>query len=654
MAGIFLIEMDRTMGLKSSVGGGVKRIGRVAGRGASQVGAALVNTRRRLMRGRIPDYIVITLDRALAERPGQRPWWLAYLPGVEEELTLAGLSQVLQRIAGDPDVRGVLFLLKGTELTLSRAQNMAELFDRFRRRMDEHEGGVKELVVYAESVNGPTAVLLSAADRAVMPPAASWDVIGLQVTSTFLKEPLARVGIELEVARVAPWKTAADSLSRSEMSDAQREQLNWMLESLHGTLIDTISRGRSLARDDVAALIDRGPLTADAALAASLVDHLAYEDELPTLLGRQEAAETEAVAQEAAEAVRELERVPALSNGKPAATASPPQPVAVDAPTAAPIEPAKLATYSKSHRLLKYHVHPPSAGRIGVISLAGAIVPGRSRRFPVPLPLLGGDLIGSSTAQQQIRAARRDASLKAVVVYVDSPGGSALASDLIWRELTLLDDEKPVVIYMGAVAASGGYYIATPGRKIVAQSATLTGSIGVILAKVVNDGLWRKIGATTETIRRGENAGIFQPDAPWSAAQRTILDDQIDYTYRLFKQRVAEGRKLDYDALEPLCGGRVWTGEQALSHGLVDVLGDFQTAVEMAQELAGLAETARVEVVNVGPEKEKVLPLPARESLDEAARAAIFARELADGTLLRLLSRERCWLLAENLYQINA
>ncbi len=645
------------MGIKSSVGSGIKRVGRLVGRGASQAGALVVNSRRRLLHSRVPDYIVITLDRSVSVRPGQRPWWVAYLPGVEEELTLDGLAKVLQRIAGDPDVQGVVFLLKGTEMGLNQAQNMAELFDRFHHWVREYNDEVvKEIVVYAEAVNATAAVVLSAADRAILPPPATWDVIGLQVTSTFLKEPLARIGIEFEVARVAPWKTAADSVSRSEMSEAQREQLNWMLESLHGTLVAAISRGRGLTPAQVAALIDRGPLTAEEALAAGLIDHLAYEDELPMLLG----ADDEDIAQEQERRLTDASDAASQSdngdgnvlvpvNGQPIKTVYDSD----SGTTASLAKPAKLATYGQSHRLLTYHVAPPVTGRIGVISLEGAIVPGRSRSFPVPLPLLGGDLIGSTTAQQQIRAARRDERLDAVVLYVDSPGGSALASDLIWRELALLDAEKPVVVYMGAVAASGGYYVATPGRKIVAQAATLTGSIGVIMAKAVNEGLWHKIGATTETIRRGDNAGIFRSDAPWTADQRDLVDAQIDHTYRLFKQRVADGRKLDFDTLEPLCGGRVWTGAQALEHGLVDVLGDFQTAVEMAKELAGLDEAARVEVVDVGPEKQPVLPIPADAALNEAGEAAAFLRELADGSLTRLLLRERCWLLADDLADFN-
>jgi protease-4 len=602
--------MDITMGLKSIAGSSVKFVGRTVGRSVDWVGVNAANAWRMLLKGRIPDYIVLTLDRDLSELAGDRPWWLHYVPGFGDELSLEGLAAVLRRIAGDPDVRGIVFLLKGTELTLSQAQNLVALLARFRAWDGEYHGAArKEIVVYAETVSGPSALMLGVADRAILPPLASWDVVGLQVTSTFLKEPLARVGIDVEVARVAPWKTAADAVSRNEMSEAQREQLNWLLDSLHGTLVQGISQGRALEEAVVAGLIDRGPLTAEDALAAGLIDRIAYEDELPGVLGERE-VEVEAEGE------------------------------------------VTLGSFGQTERLLKHHLAPAAAGRIGVIRLEGAIMPGRSRNFPMPLPLLGDNLIGSTTAQQQIRAARRDTDLKAVVVYVDSPGGSALASDLIWRELKLLDEEKPVVIYMGPVAASGGYYIATPGRKIVAQSATLTGSIGVIVAKAVTQALVAKVGATTEVIRRGENAGIYRSDEPWSPTQRALVDEQLDYTYRAFKERVAAGRGLDFDALEPLCGGRVWTGQQALERGLVDAIGDFQTAVDLAKELAGIRADARVETVHITPEKRTVLPMPGKETLEEVQDAAAFTRELLDGSLLKLLATEQVWLLADNVAAI--
>ena len=225
---------------------------------------------------------------------------------------------------------------------------------------------------------------------------------------------------------------------------------------------------------------------------------------------------------------------------------------------------------------------------------------GPSRTSPVPLPLFGDETLGSTTAQQMIRRAAKDDSLAAVVVHVDSPGGSALASDLIWRELAQLDRKKPVVIYMGDVAASGGYYIAAPGRKIVAQGATLTGSIGVIMAKPVAAGAYAKLDAGWDTVQRGRNADLYSSLSAWEGDQRGVVERNLQHVYDEFKQRVAEGRHMDAEQLDTLAGGRVWTGEQALANGLVDQLGDFDVALEAACTAAGLPTDGSVETVAVG------------------------------------------------------
>jgi protease-4 len=274
---------------------------------------------------------------------------------------------------------------------------------------------------------------------------------------------------------------------------------------------------------------------------------------------------------------------------------------------------------------------------------------GASREFPVPLPLIGEDTLGSSSAQQQIRAARRDDSLDAVVVHVDSPGGSALASDLIWRELSLLAAEKPVVVYMGDVAASGGYYIATPAHKIVAQAATLTGSIGVILAKPVAAEALDKAHIRWETLRRGEHADLYASVTPWTEDARAAVAASMDAVYRTFKERVVAGRKIDMAALDDLAGGRVWTGEQALAHGLVDALGDFHTAVELACQEAGLPADGSVRVEAVAEPGRWQPALPQAPEQAELARWQTLARFVAGGALARRLQRERLWLLADGL-----
>ena len=286
------------------------------------------------------------------------------------------------------------------------------------------------------------------------------------------------------------------------------------------------------------------------------------------------------------------------------------------------------------------------------------MIVGESRSYPIPLPLVGDDMMGSETVIQEIRAARQDDRLAAIVFHVDSGGGSALASDLIWRELKLLDQEKPVIVYMGNAAASGGYYIATPGRKIIAQSATLTGSIGVVIAKPVTKEARARIGANREIVRRGDNAGLFTDDDLWTPAQRKKVEEQLFSVYDTFKQRVAEGRNLPFDAIDEIANGRVWTGKQALAHGLVDELGDFEIALLAACRAANLPEDGTVRTVTISRPNERLLgePVQAAQAAWQRVHGQGFggwATALVQGEWLRLVTRDPIWLISPDLPRIE-
>jgi protease-4 len=244
--------------------------------------------------------------------------------------------------------------------------------------------------------------------------------------------------------------------------------------------------------------------------------------------------------------------------------------------------------------------------------------------------------------------------LTAVVVHIDSGGGSALASDAIWRELALLDREKPVVVYMGDVAASGGYYLATPGRRVIAQAATLTGSIGVVIAKGVTDGLRAKIGAHREVLHRGENAGLYADDAAWTPSQIAQIEAMVRQVYGIFKQRVAAGRGLPLETLDAIANGRVWTGKQALAHGLVDELGDFELAYRAACRAAGLPEDGSVRTKAVAAPRRRLAAAPATvAALLGVSDPAAWAGPLLDGEWPRLLLSDPVWLIALGLPRLE-
>jgi protease IV len=601
-----------------SIGSGLGKVFAWLGRLWQELICWLHNRRRYLLRGRRPDYVVFTLEGELVERTPIQPRLYSLLPFFQTPLTLESLTAAMRHIAQDPDVRGVLFLVKGAQLSLAQAQSLSDLFGRFRRwdhefRQGERSHPPKEVVVYLEQGSNTTYSLAAAADRVVAPPLAHWNVTGLHSEPTFLADTLSLLGIHFDVVKIAPWKTAYDRFSQSSMSEANAEQLNWLLDGLFTDLIQAIARGRHLPEERVRELIDRAPLTTQEALDAGLFDAIAYEDELASLLqiGSREG-------QEARE--------------------------------------ARLLPYDKSKGYLLRRPRVKAQGAVGVISLSGLIAPGKSRKFPVNLPLLGDSVIGSSTVQQVVRAALRDDRLSAVVLHIDSGGGSASASDIMWRELTLLAQHKPLVIYMGNVAASGGYYIATPAHKVIAQSATLTGSIGVISGKPITTGVYEKVHAHRYSVQRGANADLYSDQKPWEGLQRVKIENQIEDFYRAFKERVATGRNLPFDELDPICSGKVWTGKQALERGLVDELGDFSLAAEVACKLAGLPCDERTPLITVSVEKPQ-MPLSAKDL--RADREQILAGLMATGmALLRRdweewLANERIWLLADELPKIR-
>ncbi len=574
---------------------------------------ALFNLRRRLRRKQLPDYLIFVLDQALAEREPDTPWWHAYIPGRKAPLTLEYLTTALERIAGDPAIKGVIFLGKGPTLSLAQAQSLAMLFQRFRQWDQAYHqpapGQGKRILFHLEQVTTPLYVAACAADQIYFTPLTTWEVLGLRTAPTFLKQSLAQLGITMDVVRISPWKSAMDMFSEAAMSPEHAQQLSWLLDSWYADIVGAICDGRKLTLEQVHTAIDSAPWSAEQAQHLGLIDAIVYEDELPALLG-------------------------------------------------APSQPATLRGAEKVQKLLLRHPRLYQTQQIGVISLCGSIMSGESQSRPLPIPLLGKETLGSATAQQQIRAARQADHFAAIIVYVDSPGGSALASDLIWRELYLLNQAKPVVIYMGDVAASGGYYIAAPGRRIVAQRATLTGSIGVVTAKAVTQDAYAKISANRQLIQRGANADLYDDLHTWAGEQRAKVEGGVLQVYDTFKARVATGRNLPYATLDTIANGRVWTGTQALGHGLIDEVGDFQHAVESACELANLPTDGTVRVHTISPGKEKLLaqPLAALSralGLTTLQQASQLAADVVNGDSHSHLRHDRYWLIAEDLPKIQ-
>lgn len=384
-------------------------------------------------------------------------------------------------------------------------------------------------------------VLATAFGELWLQPGGEIGLLGVGIETTFVRGTLDRLGIEPQFEQRYEYKNAADVLMRKEFTAAHREALERLAESVFSDAVETIADARGLTHDQVRELVNTGPRTASEAQAAGLVDRLGYRDQ-------------------AYDAMR------ARTGGKPELL---------------------FADRWRPHR--KLAPPPHRRGHVALVDVRGAIATGRTRRGPM------GRQAGSDTLSAQLRAARDNDRARAVVMRVESPGGSAVASEVIWREVwRLREADKPVIVSMGDVAASGGYYIACPAEVIVALPATLTGSIGVLGGKLVVDSLLERLGVGTGTVQQGAHALMYSARRSFSEDERARFAATVDAIYHDFVGKVAEGRQRPVADIEAVARGRVWTGRDALEAGLVDELGGLRDAVRIARERASLPEDAPV------------------------------------------------------------
>ena len=407
----------------------------------------------------------------------------------------------------------------------------------------------KPTVAWAESFGQgtsdlPAYVLASAFDEVWLQPSGDLNLLGVAVETTFLRGALDKLGVEPELEGRYEYKNAVDRVTRTELTPAHRESLERLSASLLDRAVSDIAQGRGLTADEVRSLVDTGPRAADEARQVGLVDRLGYRDEVYASV-RERVGDRATLLFADRWHPRQLPSLPSLP-GRP-------------------------------------------RGHVALVEVRGEIVSGASRRGP------RGRSVGSDTVTADLRAVLHDDGARAVVLHVDSPGGSGVASDTIWREVCRIRDAgKPVVVSMGALAASGGYYVACPADVIVALPATLTGSIGVLGGKFVVTELLDKLGLSTGVVEQGARARMFSARRPFTADERERMDAALDTFYALFTSRVAEGRGLTREAVEQVARGRVWTGADALGVGLVDELGSLRDAVRIARGRADLPERAPV------------------------------------------------------------
>ncbi|MCX7410736.1 MAG: signal peptide peptidase SppA [Planctomycetales bacterium] len=421
----------------------------------------------------------------------------------------------------------------------------------------------RKVYAWMESADTKGYLIAAACDQIVLPESGMLMLPGLRAEVSFYKNLFDKLSIEPQMLRVGEFKSAAEPYSRSEMSPAFREEMEAILDDYYRQIVETISAGRKLTPDQVKAIIDTGLHTAADAKKLGLIDVVGYEDAIESLIkGDDKTAEVKIT----------------KGYGKKK----------IDTDFSGFTGMAKMMNMMMG---VEPTTRKSTASKIAVISATGAIMSGASSTDS----FFGEQTMGSTTMIKAIRQARDDSTVKAVVLRVDSPGGSALASDLMWHELEALDGKKPFIVSMGDTAASGGYYIAMGADRIFAEPGTLTGSIGVVGGKIAFEKFYEKIGITTSVVMRGKNSGVLSPTTAFTETERTAMQKMLNDIYAQFTTKAATGRKMDVEKLEKMARGRVYTGSQALQLGLVDELGTLGDAIAFAKKSAGIDPDTKLE-----------------------------------------------------------
>lgn len=461
--------------------------------------------------------------------------------------SLTGLVMQFKKAKVDKRIKGVLLDVNMSGIGWGKAEEIRDAIADFR-------SSGKPVYAYIEFGLNKEYYIATAADKIIVPPPGELFINGLAADVLFFRGSLDKLGIYPDIYQIGKYKTAGDMFTQKQMTEAHKQYINELLDDLYGRYINTIAQARHKSPDEVRALIDEAPYNADKAKEVGLIDDAMYRDQVENMLKKQ-------FGQKESE----------------------------------PLVAVRGVDYRE--------VTPESLGlnkgeRIAVIYASGEIGSGSSQNSPS-----GDQSIGSDTVAKALNDAATDKTIKAIVLRVDSPGGSGLASDVIWRAVETANQKKPVVVSMSDVAASGGYYISASASKIIAQPSTITGSIGVLAGKPVMRGFYDWLGISNEYVLRGKTAGMFRETEKFSDEERAKFEEWIKTTYyRDFVPKVAKGRGKDPEFIDSVAQGRVWTGAQAKDRSLVDEFGGLDKAIDVAKQLANIPADKGVERV--------ILPYP--------------------------------------------
>jgi protease-4 len=494
-----------------------------------------------------------------------------FFGGTDESLT--NLVLQFRKAKSDKRIKAVVLDINMSGAGWGKAEEIRDAIGDFRT-------SGKPVYAYMELGLNKEYYIASSCDRIYLAPPGELFINGLAANVMFFRGSLDKLGVYPDIYQIGKYKSAGDTFTRKDMSEAHREFINSMLDDLFNRYVETIAKARGKTPEEMRGIIDNSPYGAQKAKEAGLIDSAAYRDELDkeikSKLGYKDTDELRVV---------------------------------------------RASEYRE--------VSPESLGlnkgeRIAVIYASGDIGSGKSENSPT-----GGQSIGSDTVAKALKDARDDKTIKAIVLRVDSPGGSGLASDIIWHAVGAAKEKKPVVVSMSDVAASGGYYISASANKIIAQPSTITGSIGVVGGKPVMKGFYDWIGVSNEYVLRGKNAGMFRETEKFTDDERAKFEEWIKTTYYTdFVPKVAKGRGKEPAYVDSVGQGRVWTGSQGKERGLVDEFGGLDRAINVAKQLANIPadkEVHRVILPHPQTFLQQLLNVGDSMSTEKQQQRAVFA-----------------------------
>jgi protease-4 len=521
----------------------------------------------------------------------------------DQNVPLRELLERMEKARRDPDVKAILFTLGGG-MNLAQALEVRDSLEMMRK-------AGKRTFVYADSYDAPDYIVATGASDVCLLGGGEIELPGVGLETIFAKDLLDKVGVEADYEQIGEYKGADEEFIHNHPSPEMAGELNKLVDSLYGQLVANISRNRHLSEEDVKKIIDQALIPADQAKKLGLVDHLIDIDGMRDLMGDQLGGKIDLVHDYGAAEKQSVD-------------------------------------FSNPFALLSLFAHKDAATTrpaVGLIYADGVIVDGSTE---TSLFSTSAE-VGSDDIRQALRLAERDDQVGAVVIRIDSPGGSALASEAMWQAVRRVEKTKPVIVSVGSMAASGGYYLATSSDYIYADPTAIVGSIGVVGGKFVLKDLFAKLGLSTATFSRGANSGLFDSTTPWTDQQRKMVHDWMQQTYDQFTDRVMTTRKGKIKDIDKVARGRIYLAPQAKDLGLIDQIGGLSDAIAYAANKADLAPDSfdvrifpapktLADLINGGPDtrvnlQPKTMPADSLLDLLPAGDRAMLAEQL---TVLRL------------------